>query len=115
MKKLFAIAALVVSAQFAQATVAPELIEEIPQSVFPSLEAEIKAAVLQETGFKQLKDFKIDWNNVQNCMEVRSEMDDTKLMGACSVSFGAFQVHGEVLVIAKLNGYSSSVLYVNVE
>lgn len=114
MKKLMAATALMIFAQFANATVGPALIETIPQSVFASLEAKIKATAEQQAGFK-LKNFKVNWNDVKNCLEVRSEMDESKLMGSCSVGFGAFQVQGEALVIVKVDGYSTSVLYTNVE
>lgn len=114
MKKMMLATALMISGQFANATVRPALIETIPQSVFASLEAIIKATAEQQAGFK-MKGFKVNWNDVKNCLEVRNEMDESKLMGSCSVGFGAFQVQGVALVIVKANGYSTSVLYTNVE
>jgi hypothetical protein len=113
-KELLFIAALAFS-HLASATVGPALIDSIPQSVFPTLEARIKASVQQQTGFKNLKNFKVAWNDIKNCLEVKSEMNDSKLMGTCSVGFSAFQVSGEALVIVKQNGYGASVIYVDVE
>jgi hypothetical protein len=114
MKNLITAAAFLIFAQLAHAASGSALIETIPQAIQASMEARIKASAEQQAGFK-IKDFKVNWNEVQNCLEVRNEMDDSKLMGTCSVGFGAFQVQGEALVIVRANGYSISVLYTNVE
>ncbi len=73
MKKLVLVSMLVFS-QFVFATVGPALIELIPQSAFPSLEARIKSSVQQQTGIRSLKGFKVQWNYVKECIEAKNEM-----------------------------------------
>ena len=97
------------------ASAAPALIESLPRSAIADLEAKIKASVEKKTGFKNLKNYKVRWSEIKSCLEARNEMDDSKLMGACAVTFGAFQVYGESLIVVSENGYAATILYLNVE
>src|SRR5437868_634331 len=91
MKKTMVATALMTYAQFSIAHIRPALIEEIPQSQIASLEATLHADAESLTGF-QHKGFKVKWNDIKNCIEVRSEADPSKLMGTCVVGFKSFQV-----------------------
>lgn len=113
MKKMMMIAIFGLFANTASATVAPALIEEIPQSVFASLEASIKASAQKRAGFS-IKDFRVDWNGAIDCLETKSELNE-KRMGVCTVGFGGFQVSGNAAILVKDTGYSISVINVDVE
>ena len=73
--------------------------------------------ILSDLRSHTLKNFKIDWNSSANqCLEVKSEFDETVLMGTCVLSFSAFQVNGHIALTKKANGsYSVSVIHADVE
>lgn len=115
MKNLIIIAALLVSAQFSNAAERPALIQEVPQYIQHNLEDLIKASVEKQNGLSKIDGFVVDWENVENCIEVFNEMDPSKLMGTCLVNFGAFQIQGQAIIIVRANGYGFSILYTNIE
>lgn len=94
----------------------------IPLKDASLVENSIKASIQQELseagldGF-QLQDFKVDWTAKSfKCLQAEaSEMDPDLQVGVCIVNASALQVEAKAAIARKANGYSVSILYVNVE
>lgn len=87
----------------------------IPIRDTDAIEKQIYDAVLKETGFPTLQEFRVDWAANFQCMKVEpSEMDPVSV-GVCATSVHAFQVLGRVAIIKKQSGYDISILYIDVE
>lgn len=94
----------------------------IPMKDTNQIESSIKASIEQELsqagldGF-QLQDFKVDWSPKSfKCLQAdASEMNPEMQIGVCIINVSALQVEAKAAIARKANGYSVSLLYVNVE
>jgi hypothetical protein len=87
----------------------------IPMKDTDQIEQRIQESLQLETGFAQLRDFRVDWTQLQ-CMQVEpSEMDPDAQLGVCVVNVSAFQVESKAAIVRKASGYDVSIVYANVE
>ncbi|AGH94647.1 hypothetical protein [Pseudobdellovibrio exovorus] len=94
----------------------------IPMKDTDQIESSIQASIQQELseagldGF-QLQNFKVDWSPKSfKCLQAdASEMNPEMQIGVCVVNVSAVQVEAKAAIARKANGYSVSILYVNVE